>query len=84
MPLPSITGRGRSWEPFGASKVKIIALGNCVLTNVPVAILDLSGLNRERNSPETGSHIASSHNLAHINGVLGASEMMKFGMINDH
>jgi len=84
LPLPSITGRGRSWEQrFGASKVKSIALGNCVLTNVPVAILDLSGLNRERNSPETGSHIVSSHYLAHINGVLGASEMMKFGTFVD-
>ncbi len=74
---------GRSWERFGASKVKSIALGNCILTNVPVAILDLSDVNRQRSSPETGSHIASSHNLAHINGVLGANEMMKFGMIID-
>src|SRR5215472_1214424 len=36
---------GRSWERFGASKVKSLAMGNCVVTNVPVAITDLSGMN---------------------------------------
>ena len=39
---------GRSWERFGASKVKSIAMGNCMVTNVPVAIADLSGMNPER------------------------------------
>src|ERR1700751_4442656 len=29
---------GRSWERFGASKVKSIAMGNCTVTSVPVAI----------------------------------------------
>src|ERR1700745_2268696 len=31
---------GRSWERFGTSKVKSIAMGNCIVTNVPVAIAD--------------------------------------------
>src|SRR5207253_295917 len=31
---------GRSWERYGASKVKTIAMGNCMVTNVPVAITD--------------------------------------------
>src|SRR6201981_769458 len=35
---------GRTWERFGASKVKSIAMGNCSVTNVPVAIQDLSGM----------------------------------------
>src|SRR5947207_9359419 len=28
---------GRSWERFGTSKVKSLAMGNCTVTNVPVA-----------------------------------------------
>src|SRR2546423_3913835 len=74
---------GRSWERFGASKVKTVAMGNCTVTNVPVAIADFSDFNRDRGSPATGSHIADSKALAHINGLLGASEMVKFGMIVD-
>ncbi len=31
---------GRSWERFGASKVKSIAMGNCNVTNVPVGIAE--------------------------------------------
>jgi predicted aspartyl protease len=74
---------GRSWERFGMSKVKSLGMGNCVVTNVPVAIADLSGMNPERSAAATGSHIADSKALAHINGVLGAREMLKFGMIID-
>jgi predicted aspartyl protease len=74
---------GRSWERYGTSKVKSIALGNCVITNVPVAIADISGMNRGRTGPATGSHIAESRNLGHLNAVLGAREMVKFGMIID-
>jgi predicted aspartyl protease len=74
---------GRSWERFGTSKVKSIAMGNCTLTNVPVAIADFSGFNRDRSGPATGSHIGDSKALAHINGILGANEMVKFGMIVD-
>jgi predicted aspartyl protease len=74
---------GRSWERFGASKVKSIAMGNCAVTNVPVAIADLSGMNPERSAAATGSHISDSKAMAHLNGVLGAREMVKFGMIID-
>jgi predicted aspartyl protease len=74
---------GRSWERFGTSKAKAIAMGNCTLTNVPVAIADFSDFNRNRSGPATGSHIADSKALAHINGLLGANEMVKFGMIVD-
>src|ERR1700758_1576062 len=74
---------GRSWERFGASKVKNIAMGNCTVTNVPVAIADFSSFNSDRSGPATGSHIADSKSVAHINGVLGANEMIKFGMIID-
>jgi predicted aspartyl protease len=72
---------GRSWERYGTSKVKSIAMGNCMVTNVPVAIADLSGMNPER-SAATGSHIADKA-MAHLNGVLGAREMVKFGMVID-
>ena len=74
---------GRSWERYGASKVKSIAMGNCIVTNVPVAITDLSDFNRDRAGPATGSHIAESANLTHVNGILGINEMVKFGMIVD-
>src|SRR6266700_7046198 len=74
---------GRSWERFGTSKVKSIAMGNCTVTNVPVAIADFSTFNRDRSGPATGSHISDSKALAHINGILGANEMVKFGMIID-
>jgi predicted aspartyl protease len=74
---------GRSWERFGASKAKSISMGNCTVTNVPVAIADFSSFNQDRGGPATGSHIADSKSLAHINGLLGANEMVKFAMIID-
>jgi len=74
---------GRSWERYGTSKVKSLAMGNCVVTNVPVAIADLSGMNPDRSATATGSHIADSKAMAHLNGVLGAREMVKFGIIID-
>src|ERR1041385_596637 len=74
---------GRAWERYGMSKVKTIAMGNCVVTNVPVAIADLSGMNPERSAAATGSHISDSKAMAHLNGVLGTREMVKFGMIID-
>jgi predicted aspartyl protease len=74
---------GRSWERYGTSKVKSVALGNCTVTNVPVAIADLSNMNRNRNDPVIGSHIPRFSNAAHVNGLLGAREMVKFGMIID-
>ena len=74
---------GRSWERYGTSKVKSIAMGNCILTNVPVAIADFSGMNPEHSAAATGSHIADSKTMAHLSGVLGAREMLNFGIIID-
>jgi predicted aspartyl protease len=74
---------GRTWERFGTSKIKSITMGNCIVTNVPVGIADFSTFNRDHSDPATGSHIAGSKALAHINGILGAKEMVKFGMIID-
>src|SRR5262249_45769643 len=74
---------GRSWERFGTSKVKSIAMGNCMVTNVPVAIADLSGMNPDGSAAATGSRMSDSKAMAHLNGVLGAREMVKFGMIID-
>jgi len=74
---------GRAWERYGMSKVKSIAMGNCMVTNVPVAIADLSGMNPEHNAAATGSHLSDSKTMAHVNGVLGSREMVKFGMIID-
>jgi predicted aspartyl protease len=74
---------GRAWERYGMSKVKSIAMGNCVLTNVPVAIADLSDMNPEHNTAATGSHLSDAKTMAHVNGVLGAREMVKFGMVID-
>ena len=74
---------GRAWERYGTSKVKSIAMGNCMVTNVPVAIADLSSMNPDREATATGSHISDSKPMAHFNGVLGAREMVKFGMIID-
>ena len=74
---------GRAWERYGTSKVKSIAMGNCMVTNVPVAIADISSMNPDRDATATGSHISDSKPMAHFNGVLGSREMAKFGMIID-
>src|SRR5919197_3449367 len=74
---------GRSWERYSTSKVKSLGMGNCVVMNVPVAIADLSGMNPDRRAAATGSNLADSKAMAHLNGVLGAREMVKFGMIID-
>ena len=74
---------GRSWERYGTSKVASIAMGNCVITNVPVAISDISGMNIDISGPATGSHLAGAPRMAHLNGLLGTREMVKFGMIID-
>jgi predicted aspartyl protease len=74
---------GRSWERYGTSKVAAIAMGNCIITNVPVAISDISDMNVDLSAPATGSHLAGAPKMAHINGILGTREMAKFGMIID-
>src|SRR6185503_9026033 len=43
----------------------------------------LFGMNEQRNNAATGSNITEYKALAHLNGVLGAREMIKYGMIID-
>src|SRR5947207_4603578 len=58
---------GRSWERFGSSKLKTLAMGNCTMTNVQVAITEFSDFNRDRCGPDTGSHSADSNALPTFN-----------------
>ncbi len=74
---------GKRWEDYGTSKANSIAMGNCVVTNVRVALADESSMNKDVGSAPTGSHIPTVNKLPHINGLLGAREMAKFGMIID-
>jgi predicted aspartyl protease len=61
---------GKKWERYGVSKVNSVAMGNCTITNVPVALADESDLNYYSRLP-------------HIDGLFGAREMVKFGMVID-
>src|SRR5438876_3316814 len=74
---------GKRSEHYGTSVAKSIAMGNCTVTNVPVALADESSMNSDISSAATGSHIPTVNRLPHINGLLGAREMGKFGMIID-
>jgi predicted aspartyl protease len=74
---------GKRWEHYGTSKAQTIAVGNCVVTNVPVALADESDMNADISRPATGSHIPTITRLPHIHGLLGAREMAKFGMVID-
>lgn len=75
---------GRKWERYGQATAKTIAMGNCMLTNVRVALADESSLNPDLSGTETGSHLGSkTGRMAHINGLLGTQEMHQFGMIID-
>jgi predicted aspartyl protease len=74
---------GRRWEHYGTSMAKSIAMGNCVVTNVPVALADESSMNTDISSAPTGSHIPTINKRTHLNGILGSREMGKFGMIID-
>src|SRR5438552_1245602 len=59
---------GKRWEHYGMSTAKSIAMGNCVVTNVPVALADESDLNPDVNSTVIGTHIPGLNRLAHLNG----------------
>ena len=74
---------GKRWERYGVSLAKSIGMGNCVVTNVPVALADTSDLNPDAPAAATGTHISAVNRLPHVNGLLGAREMNKFGMIID-
>jgi predicted aspartyl protease len=74
---------GKRSEHYGVSVAKSIALGNCVVTNVPVALADTSDMNPDAPAAATGTHITTVNRFPHLNGLLGAREMSKFGMIID-
>jgi predicted aspartyl protease len=74
---------GKRWERYGVSVAKSIGLGNCVVTNVPVALADTSDMNPDAPAPAVGTHISAISRFPHLNGLLGAREMSKFGMIID-
>src|SRR5216110_239316 len=49
---------GTRWEHYGVSVAKSIAMGNCMVTNVPVALADASDMNPDVLPPAIGSHIS--------------------------
>jgi predicted aspartyl protease len=76
---------GKKWERYGQAVAKRIAIGNCMLTNVRVALADESSMNPDLSGlTETGSHLGSKiGRMPHLNGLLGTHEMHEFGMIID-
>ena len=74
---------GTRWEHYGTSMAKSIGMGNCVVTNVPVALADESDMNPDTPAAATGSHISGVNRMPHLNGLFGAREMSKFGMVID-
>lgn len=61
---------GPSGDRYGISTIGALSMGNCMLTNVPVAIADEADLNYYSR-------------LVRLDGLLGAHEMRKFGAIID-
>jgi predicted aspartyl protease len=56
-------------QHYGVGKVAALAMGNCTFQNVPVRVADESDLNE--------------YARPHLDGLFGAHEMAKFGMIVD-
>jgi len=56
-------------EKAGTANLATLAMGNCTFVNVPVGVADTGDLNSIRG--------------AHLDGLFGAHEMSKFGMIVD-
>jgi predicted aspartyl protease len=59
------------WKPehYGVSKLTTLMMGNCTFANVPITVADESHINRVRGP--------------HLDGLFGAHEMSKFGMVID-
>jgi predicted aspartyl protease len=59
------------WKPehYGVSKLMTLMMGNCTFTNVPITVADESHINKVRGP--------------HLDGLFGAHEMSKFGMVID-
>jgi predicted aspartyl protease len=56
-------------QHYGVAKLATLAMGNCTFTNIPVQVADESDLN--------------AYARPHLDGLFGAHEMAKFGMIID-
>src|SRR5216684_950802 len=59
------------WKPehYGVSKLATLMMGNCTFANVPITVADESHINKVRGP--------------HLDGLFGAHEMSKFGMVID-
>ena len=59
------------WKPehYGVSKLATLMMGNCTFANVPITVADESQINKVRGP--------------HLDGLFGAHEMSKFGMVID-
>ncbi len=60
---------GLAPEHYGVSKLTTLMMGNCTFTNVPITVADESHINKVRGP--------------HLDGLFGAHEMSKFGMVID-
>ena len=56
-------------QHYGVGKLSTLAMGNCTFTNVPIRVADESDLNE--------------YARPHLDGLFGAHEMAKFGVIVD-
>ena len=65
----TITGVTGAAERFGVSNIATLAMGNCTFTNVPVQVANESQINLI--------------SRPHLDGLFGAHEMARFGMIID-
>ena len=61
---------GLSTDRYGLSGLNSLAMGNCALTHVPVVVADEASINYYTQ-------------LEHIDGLFGAHEMRKFGVVID-
>lgn len=64
-----VTGITGNSQPLAVSRIASLAMGNCTFQNVPVGIAAEGEINR--------------YAQPHLDGLLGAHEMAKFGMVID-
>ncbi len=61
---------GLSYDRYGVGELGTLAMGNCIVTHVPVAVADQADMNYYSR-------------LEHLDGLFGAHEMRKFGVVID-
>ena len=64
-----VTGINGISQPTSVSRIASLAMGNCTFQNVPIEIADENDMNR--------------YARPHLDGLFGAHEMAKFGMVID-